>query len=76
MTSFHPMYWPLSAFKTQEITDIVKHVAYSCHLLYIHFRLRTAHCLSKRNYGMGLRLVASVAYWFKDVVDFLCFERR
>jgi len=29
----------------------------------------------KLRYGV-IRLVASVAYWFKDVVDFLCFERR
>ena len=32
------------------------------HLLYVYFGLRTADCLCKRNYGLGLGLIVAAAY--------------
>ena len=56
------MHRPLSAFKTQQITDILKHdtsFAVCCSLFY--FILRTAHCWAKRNYSPWLGYTVAVA---------------
>ena len=49
------------------------------HLLCVYFRQRTAHCLCERNLGLEYRDSCHsgvLAIGFKDVIDFLCFERR
>jgi len=49
-----------SAFKTQEITGILKQ--YGACLMYVYFRLRTAHCLHKRNQGLWSVLVVAATH--------------
>ena len=61
------MHRPLSAFKTYEITGILKHDTLFAECLY--FRLRMAHCLCKSggNYGWACYRSGISATIYKDI---------
>jgi len=54
------LYRPIGRYRRSKLKNSLSSVNVICHLLDIYTRLRTAHCLRQRNWGLSLILVELV----------------